>query len=80
MRHLRRHANAFTQRGVQVDGFADVYGVCAHLYGQGDFADHVACVRAYHAAWDFAVSVGFGGVIKQQFGHAFIAAIGDGAA
>jgi len=24
-----------------VDGFADVYGVCAHLDGQSDLANHV---------------------------------------
>jgi hypothetical protein len=34
---------------VGMDGFADVYGVCAHLDGQGDFADHVTSVGAYHA-------------------------------
>ena len=31
MRHLGRHADAFAQRGVRVDGLADVHGVCAHL-------------------------------------------------
>lgn len=33
MRHLRRHANALAQRGVRVDGLADVHRVCAHLVG-----------------------------------------------
>ena len=50
MRNLRRHANALAQRGVRVNGFAYVYCIRAHLDGQGDFADHVACVGAYHAA------------------------------
>jgi hypothetical protein len=42
---------------VRVDGFTDAYCVCAHLDGQGDFADHVTGVAAYHAAAkDFAVA------------------------
>jgi hypothetical protein len=46
---------------VRVDGLADVHGVGAHLDGQGDLADHVARVRADHAAaQDAAVAVGFG--------------------
>jgi hypothetical protein len=28
--HLRRHADAFAQRGVRMNGFADVHGVGAH--------------------------------------------------
>jgi hypothetical protein len=31
MRHLRRHADAFAQLGVEMDDFADVHSVCAHL-------------------------------------------------
>jgi hypothetical protein len=50
MRHLCRHANALAQRGVGVDGFADVHRVCAHLNRQSDLANHVARVRAHHAA------------------------------
>ena len=30
VRHLRRHADAFAQRGVGVDGLADAHGVGAH--------------------------------------------------
>jgi len=33
-----------------VDGFADVDRVCTHFDGQRDLANHVARVRAYHAA------------------------------
>ena len=33
MRHFRRHADALAQRGVRVNGFADVDRVCAHLDG-----------------------------------------------
>ena len=72
MRHFRRHANAFAQRGVGVDGFADVHCVCTHFDGQGDLANHVACVRTHHAAaQDLAVAVGLRRIVKQQFGHAF---------
>jgi hypothetical protein len=57
MRHLRCHANAFAQRGVWVDGFADVHRVSAHLDGQSNLANHVARVRADHAAaQDLAVA------------------------
>jgi hypothetical protein len=81
MRHLGRHANAFAQRGMRVDGFANVDGVCAHLNGQGHFTNHVARVGAHHAAaQDLAVTMGLRAVVKQQFGHAFVAPIGNGAA
>ena len=81
MRHLRRHANAFAQRRVRMNSLANVHSVCAHLNGQSDLANHVARVCADHAtAEDFAVAVGFGAVVKQQFGHAFVAAIGNGTA
>ena len=59
MRHFCRHADAFAQRGVRVDGLADVHGVCAHLDGQRNLSDHVARVCADHAAAeDLAVAVG----------------------
>jgi len=61
MRHLSRHANALAQRGVGVNSLADVHGVGAHLDGQADFANHVACMRANHAAaQDLAVAVRLG--------------------
>ena len=61
MRHFRRHTDALPQRGVRVNRLADVHGVCAHLNGQGDFANHVARMRADHtAAKYFAVTVGLG--------------------
>ena len=61
MRHFCRHADAFAQRGVWVDGFADVHRVCAHFDGQSDLANHVARVRAHHAAaQNLAVAVGLG--------------------
>jgi hypothetical protein len=66
VRHLCRHANAFAQRGVGVDGFADVHGVCAHFDGQRDLANHVARVRAHHAAAEnLAVAVGLGRKIRK---------------
>ena len=36
MRHFRRHADALAQRGVGVDGLADVHRIGAHLDGQGN--------------------------------------------
>ena len=81
MRYFCRHADAFAQRGVWVNGFADVHRVCAHLDGQRDLANHVARMRADHAAaQDFAVTMGLGRIVEQQFGHAFVAAVGNGAA
>jgi len=61
MRHFRSHADAFTQCRMRMDRFADIYGICTHLYRQGDLANHVARMGADHAAaQDFAVAVGFG--------------------
>ncbi len=75
MRNLRRHADAFAQRGVRVNRLADVHRVCTHLNRQSDLADHVARVGADHAAaQDLAMAVRFRRVIKQQFGNAFVAA------
>ena len=60
MRHLRRHAYAFAQRRMRMDGLADVYRISAHLDGQRNLANHVARMRADHAAaQDLAVAVGF---------------------
>ena len=81
MGNLRRHADAFAQCGVGVNRLADVHRVCAHLNRQSDLADHVARVGADHAAaQDLAMAVCFRRVIKQQFGDAFVAAIGNRAA
>ncbi len=81
MRHFRRHANAFAQRGVRVDGLADIDRIRAHFNRQRNFADHVTGMGADHAAaQDFAVAVCLGRIIKQQLGYAFVAAIGNGAA
>ena len=57
MRHLGRHASALAQRGVRVNGLADVYGICAHLNRQRNLANHVARMGADHAAaQDLAVA------------------------
>ena len=80
MRHFRSHANALAQSGVWVNCFTNVHRICAHFNGQRDLSNHVACMGAHHtAAQDLAVAVGFGAVVKQQFGHAFVAAVGNGA-
>ena len=78
---FRRHADGLAQRGVRVDGLADVHGVGAHFDGQGDLADHVARMGADDAAaQDLAVAVALGAVVEQQLGEAFVAPVGDGAA
>ena len=45
VRHLRRHADAFAQRGVRVDGFADVHGVCANFIGDSDLGSQDTAPR-----------------------------------
>ena len=39
MRHFRRHADTFAQRGVRVNRLADVDGVGSHFDGQSRYAD-----------------------------------------
>ena len=57
MRHFRRHANAFAQRGVRVNRLADIHCVRTHLDSQCYLANHVTRVRADHAAaQDLAVA------------------------
>ena len=81
MRHFRRHADRLPKRRMRVNGLANVHGVSTHLDGQGDLANLVARMGADHAATqDFAVTMCFGRVIKQEFGDTFVAAIGSGAA
>ena len=80
MRYFRRHANAFAQRRMRVNGFANVYGISAHLDGKCNLANHVARMCAHNAATqNLAVAMRFVGVVKQQLGETFVAAIGDGA-
>ena len=80
MRNLRRHADAFAQRGVRVNDLADVHRVCAHLDGQCNLANHVPRMRADHAAaQDLAVAVGFRAVVKQQLGNTFVSYVRNGA-
>ena len=57
MRHLRCHADGLPERGMRMNRLADVDGICAHLDRQRNLADHVAGMRADHAAaQDFAVA------------------------
>ena len=52
-----------------------------HLDCECDLANHVARMRTDHAtAQDLAVAICFWAVVKPQFGHAFISAMGNGAA
>ncbi len=78
---LQPHADAFAQRGVRMDGLADIDRIGAHLDGQRNLANHVARMRADHAAAQYlAVAMRFRRVVEQQLGEAFVAAIGKGAA
>ena len=80
MRGFGRQTDRLAQRGVRVDGFADVYGVGAHFDRQRDFADQIAGVAPDDAAaQDAAVASGFGAVVEQQLGEALLAAVGQGA-
>ena len=61
MRHFSGHANALAQCGVWVNRFTYVHRVSTHLNGQSNLANHVARMRAHHAAaQDLAVAVGLG--------------------
>ena len=80
MRHFCGHADALSQRGVRVNRFAYVHRVSAHLYRQCNLTNHVAGVCTNDAAaQNLAVAMRGFAVVKQQFGKAFVAAIGDGA-
>jgi hypothetical protein len=79
--HFRHHADALAQRGVQVDGLADVHRIRAHFDGERNFANHGADMGADDATAQYlAVAVGLGGIIEQQLGEAFVATVGNGAA
>ena len=58
MRHLGRHVNALTQSGMRVNRLADIHRIGPHLDGQCNLTNHVAGMRADHAATqDLAVAV-----------------------
>ena len=50
MRHFCRHADALAQRGMWMDGLADVHCIGTHLNRQRDLANHVTRMRSDHAA------------------------------
>ena len=57
MRHLRRHADGLPKGWVRVNRLTNVHRIRAHLDSQCDLADHVARMRADHAAaQDLAVA------------------------
>ena len=61
MRNLRRHADGFPTGRVRVNRLSDVDRVCSHLNRQRNLTDHVARMRADHAAaQDLAVAVALG--------------------
>ena len=81
MRNLRRHTDTLTQRGVRVNRLADVDAIGTHLDGQSHFTNHVAGMRADHAAaQDLAVAIRLRTVVKQQLGDTYVTAIGNRAA
>ena len=61
---------------MRVDGLSDVGRVSAHLHRETDFADEITGMRSDDAATDAAM----GFRIEKEFGEAFVAAIGNGAA
>ena len=64
-----------------MDRLANIHGICPHLNRQRNLTDHVTRMRADHAtAQNLAVAVRFGAVVKQQFRHTVVAAIGNRAA
>jgi hypothetical protein len=76
MRHFGGHANTFNQCRMRMDGLAYVDRVGAHFDRQRNLANHVTGMRSDNTAADDAVR----GFVKQQFGKAFVAAIGNGPA
>ena len=73
MCNFGRHADALAQRGVRVDGLANVDLVGAHLDGQGHFTDQIAGMGADDATADDAVRLG----VEQQLGDALVPPVGD---
>ena len=59
MRHFCSHANTLAQRRVRMNRLADIYSIGAHLNSQRNLTNHVARIRADHAAAQYlAVAVG----------------------
>ena len=62
MRNFRRHANGLPKCWVWVNRLADVHRVYTHLNRQGNLTNHVARMRADHAAaQDFSMTLRFEG-------------------
>src|ERR1700754_2534103 len=74
--HLGGHADGFAERGVRVDGAADVAGFGAHFDGERELGDEVTGVHADDAGADDAMSL----FVEQELGEAFGAVDADGAA
>src|SRR6266404_1229636 len=74
LEYLGRHADGLSERRMRMNGLADIRGLAAHLDRKADFADQVACVRAYDPATDDAMARR----IEQQLGEPFVATVCDG--
>ena len=61
MRDLRRHTNGFPKGWMRMNRLTNVHRIRAHFNSQRNLTNHVARVRADHAAaQDLAVAVGLG--------------------
>ena len=66
---------------MRVNRLVDIDCIRTHLNRKSNFANHVTRIGADHATAQYlAVAMRFGAVVKQQFGHTFIATIGNVAA
>ena len=58
MRHFSRHSDGFPKSRMRMNRFANIDGISPHFNRQRNLADHVARVRADHAAAQhFALAV-----------------------
>ena len=73
---LGRERHRLGQRGMGMDGKADIGRIRPHLDGEADFSDQLASVGADHAAADDAMCL----LVEQQLGEAFVAVDGQRAA
>ena len=73
---FRRHAHRLAERGMRMDGVADVGDLAAHLDRQRGLGDQVARVHADDAGADDAMT----GFVEDQLGEAFGTAEADRAA
>jgi hypothetical protein len=69
LEHLGRHGDRLRQRGMRVNGEADVMGIGAHLDRESCFRDQVASIWSNDATTNDAI----GRLIEQDLGDPFVA-------